>query len=395
MSEYTIAIEKNQFRPGSMRIQAGDIVVWENRDPHDHFIVSSSQRVPLNTGLIKAGMRSRPVEFPSATSYGGAEISCLDCAMEGRLFVSPTDKTKVKASPAAMAVKTSNAEPGATYPVETWRVIARIVVGHWIYDMADNFGYGKNLLRGDSLTKLNTEWSAIESFWQQQTGTTKTILRSDNTVDPSAFIDESRDKLEALGRRIRGVRRKLRRKPPAADVELPQYPYPDRPDESDTATFGLLYGGQSDDPFGEAIGVNYSGLKLSPNDGGVLLTEVQHAEMRHEDYALYPLWTIESKQDAGEEISDEDKENYKTKRMALTIDDFHILAAHLYFGLSKLFKSSTFQEDQFAVGIRRMTVHGEWDGSWQPMWHWLRWIDGYIVVKETGQLPNPLGEFIT
>lgn len=83
------------------------------------------------------------------------------------------------------------------------------------------------------------------------------------------------------------------------------------------------------------------------------------------------------------------------KRMALTIDDFHILAAHLYFGLSKLFKSSTFQEDQFAVGIRRMTVHGEWDGSWQPMWHWLRWIDGYIVVKETGQLPNPLGELIT
>jgi plastocyanin len=392
MSEYTIAIEKNRFRPRSMRIQAGDTVVWENRDPHDHFIYSSSQRVQFSTGLVKTGTRSRPVEFPSATSYGGTEISCLYYgSMEGLLFVSPTDKTKIKTSPAALAATTSNAEPGATYSVETWRVIARIVVGHWIYDMADNFGYGKNLYRGDSLIKLNTEWCAIESFWQQQTGTTKTILDSNNNVDQSAFIDESRDKLEALGRRIRGVRRKLR----AAGVVLPQYPYPARPDEPDVVTFGLLYGGQSDDPFGEAIGVNYSGLKLSPNDGGILLTEVQHAEIRHEDYALDPLWTIESKQDAGEEISDEDKENYKTKRMALTIDDFHILAAHLYFGLSKLFKSSTFPEDQFAVGIRRMTVHGEWDGSWQPMWHWLRWIDGYIVVKETGQLPNPLGELIT
>jgi len=313
--------------------------------------------------------------------------------MEGRIFVSSTDKTKVESSPAALAATTSNTEPGATYSVETWRVIARIVVGHWIYDMADNFAYGKIIHRGDSLTKLNTEWSAIESFWQQQTGTTKTILSTDsNTVDPSAFIDESRDKLEALGRRIRGVRRKLR----AAGVILPQYPFPDRPDDPDTANpFGRLYGGQSDDHFGEAITVNYSGLKLSPNDNGVLLTEVHYAEIRHENYALGPLWSIESAQDAGEEMSDDDKENYKTTRMALTIDDFYTLAAHQFFGLSKLFNSSTFQEDQFAAGIRRMTVRGEWDGSWQPMWHWLRWIDGYITVKETGQLPNPLGELIT
>jgi hypothetical protein len=71
--------------------------------------------------------------------------------MEGRLFVSSTGKTKVKASPAALAATTSNAEPGATYPVETWRVIARIVVGHWIYDMADNFAYGKIVHRGHNL----------------------------------------------------------------------------------------------------------------------------------------------------------------------------------------------------------------------------------------------------
>ena len=123
----------------------------------------------------------------------------------------------------------------------------------------------------------------------------------------------------------------------------------------------------------------------------MLRTEVQLAEMRHEDYALGPLWTIESKTDVGEEVTDDDKQAYQTTRNALLVDDFHTLAAQQYFGLSKLFNSNAFQEDQFTTGIRRMTVRGEWDGSWQPMWHWLRWIDGYITVKETGQLPDPLG----
>jgi hypothetical protein len=31
-----------------------------------------------------------------------------------------------------------------------------------------------------------------------------------------------------------------------------------------------------------------------------------------------------------------------------------------------------------------MTVRGERDGSGSP-WDWLRWIDGYITIKETGQ----------
>jgi hypothetical protein len=257
--------------------------------------------------------------------------------------------------------------------------------------MADNFAYGKIVHRGDALTQLNAKWSAIESHWQQQTGTTKTIIDDNGSVDPSAFMDESRDKLEALGRRIRAARRKLR----AAGVNLPQYPFPDRPDDPDAANpFGRLYGGQSDDPFGEAITVNYAGLRVSPNAQGVMLTEVQHAEVRHEDYALGPLWTIESKQDSGDEVTDDDKQAYQTKRAALLVDDYHTLAAQQYFGLSKLFKSGAFEEDQFVTGIRRMTVRGEWDGSWSPMWHWLRWIDGYITVKETGQLPDPLGSQI-
>ena len=68
-----------------------------------------------------------------------------------------------------------------------------------------------------------------------------------------------------------------------------------------------------------------------------------------------------------------------------------MVAAHLHFGLSKLFNSGDFQEDQFTNGIHRMTARGEWDGSWFPMWHWLRWIDGYLTVKEMGQIPNPAG----
>jgi hypothetical protein len=55
-----------------------------------------------------------------------------------------------------------------------------------------------------------------------------------------------------------------------------------------------------------------------------------------------------------------------------------------------LFNSADFQEDQFKAGIRTMTARGEWDGSFSALWHWLRWIQGYITVKETGQIPNPL-----
>ena len=392
MPEHTIVIKQNQFRPGSLRIQPGDSVVWDNQDPHDHTATSNSQRLRFDTGIIKAGTKSRTVVFPSATAYGGVEVSCL-ChgSMEGRLFVSAGGRAGAAAATAAPKPTAATAEPGITYAVEVWRAMARIIAGHWIYDMADNFAYGKIVHRGDSLTQLNAEWSAIESHWQQQTGTTKTILDDNGSVDPSAFMDELRDKLEALGRRIRGVRRKLR----AAGVNLPQYPFPDRPDDPDAANpFGRLYGGQSDDPFGEAITVNYAGLRVSPNAQGVMLTEVQHAEVRHEDYALGPLWTIESKQDSGDEVTDEDREAYQTKRAALLVDDYHTLAAQQYFGLSKLFKSGVFEEDQFVTGIQRMTVRGEWDGSWSPMWHWLRWIDGYITVKQTGQLPDPLGSQI-
>jgi hypothetical protein len=287
--------------------------------------------------------------------------------MEGRLFVTGGGKPGAADATAAPRATAATAEPGITYPVETWRAMARIIAGHWIYDMADNFAYSMNLVfRGDALTQLSTEWSAIESFWQQQTGTTKTILLRDPdsnsfSVDPSAFLGESRDKLEALGRRIRGARRKLR----TAGVNPTQYPYPDRPDDPDAANpFGRLYGGQSDDPFGEAITVNYAGLRLSPDPApealGALRTEVQLAELRHEHYALGPLWSIETLQDSGGEVPDNLKQEYQTNRTALLVDDYHTLAAHLYFGLSKLFKSEAFQEDQFVTGVRRMTVRGEW-----------------------------------
>ena len=391
MAQHIIVIKQNQFRPGAIRIQAGDSVVWDNQDPHDHTAGGFSPRVRFDTGNIKAGTKSKAIVFPVATSYGGVEVTCqYHGAMEGRIFVSAGGQVG-PARAAAVPKAAATPDPGATYSVDTWRVIARIVVGHWIYDMADNFAYAKSQFRGDALMRVNSEWLAIEAYWQQQTGTTKTILADQsNNVDPSAFMDESRDKLEALGRRIRGARRRMRNDGIVGDI--PQFPFPARPDDPDEVNpFGRLYGGQSSDPFGEAITVNYAGLRMSPDNFSVLRTEVQLAEVRHEVYALDPLWRIESKQDAGEEITDADKELYRTTRAALLLDDFHVLAAHLYFGLSKLFNSGTFQEAQFVAGIRRMTVRGEWDGSWTPLWHWLRWIDGYITVKETGQLPNPLG----
>ncbi len=210
MSQHTIVIKQDSFQPGSLRIQPGDSVVWDNQDPHDHTATGSSSRARFDTGVIKGGTQSKPIRFGSPTSYGGIEVICrCHGAMEGRLFVTAGSPPEALARNAALQAKAASIDPGITYSVETWRTIARIVAGHWVYDMADNFAYSMNLVyTGAILDQMNTEWSAVETFWQQQTGTGKAVLLRDPdsnsvSVDPTAFMDESRDKLEALGRRIR------------------------------------------------------------------------------------------------------------------------------------------------------------------------------------------------
>jgi plastocyanin len=386
MAQQTIVIKKDQFVPGSLRLRPGDSVAWRNEDDHDHTATSDPGRVQFDTGIIKAGTSSAPVPFDVATSYGGVSYFCrLHGAMEGRLVVSaaviPTAKALGSTRPAA-ALAPASAPERLTYPVDAWQKIARIVAVHWVYDLADNFGFSKTIFKGTALDQINEAWAAIETFWQQQTGTTKTILDANGNIDPTAFEAESRENLEALGRRIRTARRQLR-----TIAVLPMYPFPDRPDATQPR-FGELYPGQSSDPFGEAVTINFVGVPVS-NDNNVVLTDIQLAEVRHETYAG-ALWSIESSLDAGETVTDQQKQDYRSAREALLLDDYDLLASHLYFGLSKLFDSADFPEAKFSEGIRRMTVRGEWDGSWFPMWHWLRWIDGYLTVKQTGQLPDPI-----
>jgi len=383
MAQQTIVIKKDQFVPGVMRLKRGDSVVWRNEDDHDHTATSESGRVHFDTGTIMAGTSSAPVQFDVATSYGGVFYFCrLKGAMEGRLVVSSATTPATKALTLTSPVL-APAPTGLTYPAAVWQTIARIVAVHWVYDMADNFGFSKMTFKGTTLDQINTAWTAIETFWQNQTGTTKTILDANGNIDPTAFEAESRQNLEALGRRIRTARRQLR-----TVAVLPIYPFPDRPDEVQ-ARFGELYPGQSSDPFGEAVTINFVGVPVS-NDNNVVLTDIQLAEVRHENYAG-ALWSIESTLDAGESVTDQQRQDYQTAHAALLLEDFPLLASHLYFGLSKLFNSAAFPEDRFSEGIRRMTVRGEWDGSWFPMWHWLRWIDGYLTVLQTGQLPDPIG----
>ncbi|HEX8139004.1 MAG TPA: hypothetical protein VF544_15655 [Pyrinomonadaceae bacterium] len=364
--QHKVVIKGNEFRPNTLHLHAGDTVVWENQDGHPHTATCIGTRFPFDTGIIQPNATSTPVLFGKPTQQSGLGYFCqLHDFMVGRLFVLPAE---FEAQLDGAKSKAAFVEP-PTYSVDVWKRIARIVAVHWVYDMSDNFAFAKRVQVGDALDRINTEWATIETWWQQQIGTNKTIIGSDGNLDPTAFESESRDNLEALGRRIRAANRRL----------LPtvfRYPAPIRPD--DVLSFGELYEGQSDDPFGEAITVNFIPKPL------------QDAEVRHEAYAG-ALASIEITLDTGGQMSEAQKKLYKENREAMLPEDFLRLAGHQYFGLSKLFNSGDFQEEQFKAGIRRMTVRGEWDGSTFPMWHWMRWIDGYITVKETGQLPNPLG----
>jgi hypothetical protein len=249
--------------------------------------------------------------------------------------------------------------------------------------MSDDFQQAIQTSLDPTLTQLETEWALVEALWKERTGSTKPILDSNFNLDPTAFEDESLANLEAVGRRIRLASNRL-----SPTVNISQFPFPLRPDAP--RHFGELYPGQSSIAFGEAVTINYVGVPVVAGTDGFGLTDIQMAEAHHEDFVFGAVWPIESALDAGLPVSPQLKQVYQTTRAALKLEDFHLLASHLYFGISKLFNSGDFQEDQFKAGIRMMTVRGEWDGSFSALWHWLRWIQGYITVMQTGQLPNPL-----
>ena len=235
--------------------------------------------------------------------------------------------------------------------------------------MTDNFVYAMTVHRDNDLGHIKTEWDALETWWQQKTNSSAKIIDDSGKVNTTAFMDRSRDEIEALGKRVRLAHVKLR-------PLVFRYPAPIRPDAILHA--GELYEGQSNDPFGEAITVNFVGKPI------------QDAEVRHESYAG-ALLSVEIAVDSGQQPTDGEKAAYRAARQSLQIGDFHLLAAHMYRGLSQLFASPDFVEAQFVEGIRRMTNRGEWDGSVFPLWHWLRWIDGYLTVLSTGALPDPAG----
>lgn len=384
--QHLIVIKDDQFEPINLHIQVGDSIVWDNQDGHDHTAVSNNRRAGFDTGVIAAGTASKPVFFNTVSSYGGVNFFCkLHSLMQGRLVVSAAVLPRIAASAvaASIASKPPPPAPGLTFSIPVWVKIARIVAVHWVYDMSDDFQQAIQTNLGASLAQLQTEWALVEAFWKQQTGSSKTILDSNYNLDPTAFEDESLANLEVLGRRIRLASNNL-----LPTVNISQYPFPNRPDA--VRHFGELYPGQSSLPFGEAVTINYLGVPVVKGTDGFGLTDIQMAEVHHEDFIFGALWPIESALDAGLPISAQLKQVYQTTRAALKLDDFHLLASHLYFGISKLFNSADFQEDKFKEGIRTMTARGEWDGSFSALWHWLRWIQGYITVKETGQIPNPL-----
>src|SRR5262245_50534342 len=118
MNTHTVVILNNQFDPTAIRIEPGDAVVWENHDPHNHAILSLSELLRFDAGVVKPGEKSLPVVFPRATLYGGVEVSCrYHGVMEGRVFVSPASRRGAAAVEVAAAPMeaTGSQETGETY----------------------------------------------------------------------------------------------------------------------------------------------------------------------------------------------------------------------------------------------------------------------------------------
>ena len=374
---HTIAIKDNHFVPNTLHVRIGDQVVWDNQDGERHTVTCVAGPLSFDTGDIAGNSSSRAVTFAKGSGPSGLGYFCAHHElMMGRIFVQPAGFALTERATPAPGVL--DVAPSPTYDIATWQLIAKHVAAHWVMNMASNFAFALSIHLDAELDQVKTAWAQIETDWQTKTGTTKKIINKPEDfpktagIDPSAFDTRTRAEIEGLGRQIRLAYAKL----------LPRvfrYPAPARPDAVLHADQGELYEGQSNDPFGEAITVNF------------VDKAIRDAEVRHEAYGG-ALMMVEISIDAGRPVSDPRKAAYLAARQALTLDDFHLLAGHLFAGLSEFFGSDQFAEDKFAEGIRRMTVRGEWDGdAYFPLWHWLRWIDGYVTVKTTNQLPDPVG----
>jgi hypothetical protein len=357
---HTVRIQGMMYHPDPITIRAGDSIVWQNRDSMEH-----TATFDFDARRVAAGATSDPLAFPQASGPSGFLYFCE---------IHPEMLGVVNVEPANLGEKGGPARPAATadagrdavqeFPKETWQAIAAQVAAVWVYDMADDFLKAEQV-HGDADTRrVKDAWERIEQWWSAGPGGGQRVRTAAGALDETRLLAHTAADLEALGRRIRTEYRGLGRL-------VFQFPHPARPD--DVLEPGELFAGQSSDPFGKAITVNFIPKPL------------QDAYMDHQNYAG-AAFRIEARQDAGEPVPDAMKKSYRQMRARMSVLHYKLLAYHQVQGFQSFFGSSGFEAEKFAQGIWRMTKRGEWDAPLFVGWHWLRWIQGYLFVLDNDRV---------
>lgn len=355
MCNHSIAIVSaghGGFEPSEIAIEVGDSITWDNQTGQVHTATAyPGQTLFFDTEDIPAGSISESETFDDATGASGIEYYCKrHPAMQARIVVRlPQTLSK--------NIATADAASLPTFPTAIWQKMAHIVCATWVWDMADDFVFSMTVHRPEDNAALKQAYGEIEAWWAQ------TIAQpTAKILDRALLISQQRERSEVLGRKLRSAYVKFR-------PQVFRAPWPDRPD--DPGGDDVLYPGQSSDPFGKAITVNHAP------------PEIRRIEPLEENFAG-PGWRIEQLKDDGQSIPANLQQRYEDAKALVLPEHYHLLANHLYNGLTALFGDKNFDEGKFQEGIWRMTVRGEWDGPVFVGWHWMRWIQTYLDVLSSG-----------
>jgi hypothetical protein len=346
-------LESGGFDPRALVVEVGDTVVWINETDSVHSVTSHpGQALIFDTGEIEPYHASEPQMFGKPTYQSGAEYYSRNLpTMEGHIVVRS----------AVPPVRSLAREDLGAFPIEDWHRMTKIICAAWIQDMADDFDFAARVHRTEDNAAVKEAFAEIQGWWKQLLGDPEAKILDRNTL-----LAQPRERLEVLGRKLRLAYRRLR-------PLVFRSPFPNRPD--DVGGPDVLYPGQSADPFGSAITVNHAS------------EEIRRIEPLEEAMAGL-AFIIERAVDAGETVPTQTLEEYGKAKAEVLPDHYLILADHQFRGLTKIFGKEEFDEAQFLSGIWRMTVRGEWDAPHFVGWHWMRWIQMYLEVVETGTVQD-------
>jgi plastocyanin len=336
MAHHTVHITNTGFSPDPIQAQVNDTIQWQNDDTTVHTATSDEPNV-IETNDIPAGQPSPQITLTRASDHSGFTYFCEyhPSMMTGTVFVAE-----------------AAAQASSSYTVAEWKAMAQIIAASWVHDQADDFTTAIATLPAADAALVQTQLDAIQTWWQGQTGSAPQF------TDKAFLLAQTRERLDEAGKRFRTAWMNLR-------PRVVRAPNPNHAGNN----------GQSQDPLGKAITIF-----------GAPQAELD-AFGREIRYAI-AAFGIERLRDNGIAITPAQRQAYQTAKGNVTAADYELLAIHQVRGLRNLFGADAFDAAAFTTGMWRLTDAGEWDDPPFSIWHWLRWIDAYLGVVATGNVPD-------